>query len=45
MHLVLGKQTQAETVARIIDQSAGNALFLEELIRAVARARAPAKSQ
>jgi serine/threonine protein kinase/tetratricopeptide (TPR) repeat protein len=31
---VLGKQVQPEVLARIIEQSTGNALFLEELIRA-----------
>lgn len=33
---VLGKKTPAATVARIITQAGGNALLLEELIRAVA---------
>src|SRR5262249_4833663 len=33
---VLGKQASPETVARIVAQSEGNALFLEELIRAAA---------
>jgi tetratricopeptide (TPR) repeat protein len=36
---VLGKQVPKETVARIVSQSEGNALFLEELIRAVAEGR------
>ena len=33
---VLGEGTPPETVARIVEQAAGNALYLEELIRAVA---------
>jgi tetratricopeptide (TPR) repeat protein len=33
---VLGREASAETVARIVTQSEGNALFLEELIRAAA---------
>jgi hypothetical protein len=33
---VLGEQASAETVAKIVAQSEGNALFLEELIRAAA---------
>ncbi|MCP4677918.1 MAG: protein kinase [Deltaproteobacteria bacterium] len=36
---VLGKDTPEKTVQRIIDQAAGNALYLEELIRHVAQAR------
>ncbi len=36
---VLGTTVTAEVVARIIEQAAGNALFLEELIRAVAEGR------
>src|SRR5262249_32961322 len=36
---VLGKQVPQELVARIVEQSEGNALFLEELIRAVAEGR------
>src|SRR5207248_499097 len=37
---VLGKHTTPDAVARIVDQSAGNALFLEELIRAAAEGKA-----
>jgi len=33
---VLGKDTPAEVVSRIVDQSWGNALYLEELIRSAA---------
>ena len=33
---MLGPQVAAETITRIITQAAGNALFLEELIRALA---------
>jgi len=36
---VLGKEVTADVIARIVDQAAGNALFLEELIRAVAEGR------
>src|SRR5262249_40225947 len=36
---VLGEQVSRETVARIVEQSEGNALLLEELIRAVAEGR------
>src|SRR5262249_3475885 len=36
---VLGKQASPETVARIVAQSEGNALFLEELIRAAAEGK------
>ncbi len=36
---VLGKNVPADTIARIVEQAAGNALFLEELIRAVAEGR------
>lgn len=36
IHQALGRSTPAETVARIIEQAAGNTLFLEELIRVVA---------
>lgn len=36
---VLGKQTPAEVAERIVAQSAGNALFLEELIRAAAEGK------
>ena len=36
---VLGKQVPPEVMARIVDQAAGNALFLEELIRAVAEGK------
>lgn len=35
IHHVLGKQTPAAVVARIIEQSAGNALFIEELVRQI----------
>ncbi len=34
--LMLGAQADAATLARIVEQAAGHALFLEELIRAVA---------
>jgi hypothetical protein len=37
---VLGERTSPETVARIVAQSEGNALFLEELIRAAAEGEA-----
>lgn len=33
---VLGKEVPPESVARAVEQSAGNALFLEELIRSIA---------
>jgi tetratricopeptide (TPR) repeat protein len=36
IHQVLGPQVSADLVTRMIEQSAGNALFLEELIRAAA---------
>jgi hypothetical protein len=36
---VLGPEASTETVARIVAQSEGNALFLEELIRAAAEGR------
>jgi hypothetical protein len=36
---VLGPEASAETVARIVAQSEGNALFLEELIRAAAEGK------
>ena len=36
---VLGAQVPEETASRIVEQSEGNALFLEELIRAVAEGR------
>lgn len=36
---VLGEGAPAETVARIVEHAAGNALFLEELIRAAAEGR------
>jgi hypothetical protein len=36
---VLGAQVGAQTMARLIELSAGNALFLEELIRAAAEGR------
>jgi hypothetical protein len=36
---VLGEQASPETVARIVAQSEGNALFLEELIRAAAEGK------
>ncbi len=38
-HEVLGDAVSTEVVARIVQQSAGNALFLEELIRAVAEGK------
>src|SRR5262249_21395037 len=36
---VLGKQVPKEMIARIVEQSEGNALFLEEVIRHAAEAR------
>jgi serine/threonine protein kinase len=39
IHDVLGKQVPAATVLRIVAQAAGNALYLEELIRAEAGGR------
>ena len=33
---ILGRRVAEETIARVVDQAAGNALYLEELIRAVA---------
>lgn len=36
IHLVLGEDASAALVAHLIEQSAGNAIFLEELIRATA---------
>jgi serine/threonine protein kinase/tetratricopeptide (TPR) repeat protein len=38
-HAVLGERASAEEVRRVVELSAGNALFLEELIRAVAEGR------
>ena len=37
---VLGKNVPATTMTRLVEQSAGNALFLEELIRSVAEGEA-----
>ncbi len=39
VHEVLDPQLPASMVARIVEQAAGNALFLEELIRSVAEGR------
>lgn len=39
---VLGDATRAEVVARIVEQAAGNAFYLEELIRAEAEGRGDA---
>ncbi len=39
VHQVLGAQASKETTARIVEQSEGNALLLEELIRSVAEGR------
>jgi tetratricopeptide (TPR) repeat protein len=39
VHQVLGKQIDAATVSRIVEQAAGNALYLEELVRAVAEGK------
>ncbi|HEY0135532.1 MAG TPA: AAA family ATPase, partial [Nannocystis sp.] len=36
---VLGKQVPAEVMARAVERSAGNALFLEEMIRAIAEGK------
>ena len=36
IHQVLGTQVDPDVVARIVEQSSGNALYLEELIRAAA---------
>lgn len=36
---VLGKDLPAATLARVVEQSAGNALFLEELIRSLAEGK------
>jgi serine/threonine protein kinase/tetratricopeptide (TPR) repeat protein len=36
---VLGKNVPEETVARVVEQSAGNALYLEELIRSLAEGK------
>ncbi|MBI4703691.1 MAG: AAA family ATPase [Deltaproteobacteria bacterium] len=40
VRVVLGEKLPAETVAQLVEQAAGNAFFLEELIRAVAQGRA-----
>src|SRR5262249_2246679 len=40
IHHALGKALDAAAVTRLVEQSAGNALFLEELIRAVAEGKA-----
>ena len=40
---ILGKQTPAAVIARIVEQSHGNALFLEELIRAAGEGEADAQ--
>ncbi len=42
---VLGKDVPAPVVARIIDQAAGNALYLEELIRATAEGKGDSFSE
>lgn len=42
---VLGKQARPETVAAIVQQSAGNALYLEELIRAAAEGQADSQPE
>lgn len=42
---VLGKEVAAEAVARAIEQSAGNALFLEESIRAIAEGKSEVQSE
>jgi hypothetical protein len=39
VHEVLGKELSQSTVDRLVEQAAGNALFLEELIRAVKEGR------
>lgn len=39
IHQVLGKDLSAEAVAYVVEQSAGNALFLEELIRSLAEGK------
>ncbi len=39
VHEVLGSQLPASVVARLVEQAAGNALFLEELIRALVEGR------
>lgn len=36
---VLGKEVPSEAIARAVEQSAGNALFLEELIRSIAEGK------
>lgn len=38
---VLGREVGAETIARAVEQSEGNALFLEELIRSISSLAAP----
>jgi hypothetical protein len=43
IYQVLGKQVAPETVARAVEQAAGNALFLEELIRAIAEGKSTAE--
>jgi predicted ATPase len=40
IHHALGKALEASAVTRLVEQSAGNALYLEELIRAVAEGKA-----
>jgi hypothetical protein len=39
VHEVLGREIPAATLERVVEQAGGNALFLEELIRAVAEGR------
>jgi tetratricopeptide (TPR) repeat protein len=39
IHQVLGKQVAHDTVARAVEQAAGNALYLEEVIRAIAEGK------
>lgn len=42
---VLGKEVAPETVERAIEQSAGNALFLEELIRSISEGKHDERSE
>lgn len=42
---VLGKDVPADAVARSVEQSAGNALFLEELIRSIAERKSHEQSE
>ena len=42
VYQILGRDVKPQTVARIVEQAAGNALYLEELVRAVAEGKGDA---